>query len=367
MATENTAIDTSTEEKDDLRGDIEAAFRQHATDEKDEPAAKVAPAAEPAPAPASTEGDGRVRDASGRFAPKTNDTPAQAPTATQAPATQEAQAFTPAPPPPELKAPASWTPQARERWANLDPEVRAEVHRREGELQTVLQRSASARQFTEAFENVMRPYEVFIRQENSNPLQAVQNMMQTAATMRVGTAQQKAETVAGIIRNFGVDIEQLDSLLAGQLPLPGAQRQQEFRDPRFDQFLAAQQALIQQNESQQMQSIQREVQAFASGHEFYNDVQPIMADLMAIRAKQGQALDLEGAYKLACAMHEGVAATIAQRAASSQNAGQSQAVLRAKRAAASVKGDPTPHTGATVPKDDSVRSSIEAAIQQLRE
>jgi hypothetical protein len=366
MATENTALDTSTEEKDDLRGDIEAAFRQHATDEKDEPT-KAAPAPAPEPAAAPTEGDGRVRDSSGRFAPKTGDAPVQAPTAAQAPATQEGQAFTPAPQPPELKAPASWTPQARERWAALDPEVRAEVHRREGELQTVLQRSASARQFTEAFEQVMRPYEVFIRQENSNPLQAVQNMMQTAATMRVGTAQQKAETVAGIIRNFGVDIEQLDSLLAGQLPPQGSQRQQEFRDPRFDQFLAAQQALIQQNESRQMQTIHQEVQAFASGHEFYADVQPIMADLMAIRAKQGQALDLEGAYKLACGMHEGVAATIAQRAASSQNAGQSQAVLRAKRAAASVKGDPTPHTGATVPKDDSVRSSIEAAIQQLRE
>lgn len=364
MATETIDTSTGTEEKDDLRETLEAAFRQHATDEADDKPAPAAatPAAEPAPA----EGDGRVRDSSGRFAPKTGDAPAAAPVAAQAPATGDPAAFTPAPPP-DLKAPASWTPQARERWNALAPEVRAEVHRREGELQTVLQRSASARQFTEAFENVVRPFEVFIRQENSNPLQAVQNLMQTAATMRVGTAAQKAETVVGIIRNFGVDIEMLDSLLAGHLPQQGTQQAQQFRDPRFDQFLAAQQQMLQATEQRQMQTIQQEVQTFAGSHEFYNDVQPIMADLMSIRAKQGQALDLEGAYKLACSMHEGVASTIAQRAASSQNAGQSQAVLRAKRAAASVKGDPTPSTGATVPKDDSVRASIEAAIQQLRE
>jgi hypothetical protein len=116
-----------------------------------------------------------------------------------------------------------------------------------------------------------------------------------------------------------------------------------------------------------MATIHQEVQAFANSHEFYNDVQGLMSTLMSVKAKQGEALDLEGAYKLACAMHDGVAATLAQRATSSQNPGQSQAVLRAKRAAASVKGDPTPHTGATVPKDDSIRASIEAAIESLRE
>lgn len=370
MATTDNTEDLKDNDRDDLRDTLEAAFKQHATDEVDdkpaaEPAAPAAPAAAPADDKAST-----GRDASGRFAPKT---PAEGAQTAQAPAVPAAQAdgtFTPAPQPAELKPPASWTPQAREKWASLTPEIRAEVHRREGEMQTVLQKSAGARQFVDAFENVVRPYELFIRQENSNPLQAVQNLMSTAAMFRTGTPHQKADLVAGMIRNFGIDIEMLDTMLAGQTVAPGVQPQaasQQFRDPRFDQFIAAQQQLVQQTEQRQMQEVHQEVARFAEKHEFYSDVQGLMADLMAVKAKQGQALDLEGAYKLACAMHEGVAATLAQRATTAQNPGQSQAVLRAKRAAASIKGDPTPHSGATVPKDDSVRSSIEAAIESLRQ
>jgi hypothetical protein len=245
MATHDTEdLTTHTDDRDDLRATLEEAFKKHATDEVDDkPAAPIAaPTEAAAPAPAPIDDKGAARDASGRFAPKTPAEATQTTQAAPAPAGQGDTAFTPAPQPAELKAPASWTPQARERWNALAPEIRAEVHRREGEMQTVLQRSASARQFVDSFESVMRPYELFIRQENSNPLQAVQNMMQTAALFRTGTAHQKAEALTGIIRNFGVDIELLDSMLAGQAPAMSQQQSpQQFRDPRFDQFLAAQQ------------------------------------------------------------------------------------------------------------------------------
>jgi hypothetical protein len=353
-----------------LRDALDAAFEEHGADDSGADAPAPAPAAPapaptdpaaPTPAPAPAEGDeGRVRDASGRFAPKQG-----APVAT-APGIQQPTnpLHTPAPGPSELKPPASWTPQAREKWAALDPDIRAEVHRREGEAQRVLQQSAQHRQFVESFENVVRPFEVFIRTEGANPLQAVHNLMSTAAEFRVGTPQRKVELVAGIIKNFGIDIAALDSALVGVIGGQGAATggQQEFRDPRLDQFLAERQREQQAAQQRTQQEVAQQMQAFAASHEFFGDVRDVMADLLELAAKRGDVLDPEKAYSQACKLHEGVSTILQQRAANPAKVGNSQAVLRAKRAASSVKGDPTPHDGALVPKDDSVRAAIEAAL-----
>lgn len=359
--------DTTTEQGEDLRATLEAAFRKHATDDVDDAAPDAAPAktaADLAGAPESkTDQDtGKTRDESGRFArkPQADGQPAQAITQGTPPAGQPAA--------PELKAPASWTPQSREKWSRLDPDIRAEIHRRESDMQAVLQKGANARQLADAFADVVRPYEMFIRQDGSNPLQAVQNLMQTAATMRIGTPQAKAQLVANIVNAHGVDIAMLDSLLAGTVaPQGGGQQQpQAFRDPRLDQFLAQQQQTQQQAEARSRAEVEQSVKAFASTHEFFNDVQQTIADLMEIRARQGVTLDLEAAYNEACQLNPEVRAVLATRARTSNNGAQSAAVLRAKRAASSVKDESTPRAGATVPKDDSVRSHIEAALEVHR-
>ncbi len=363
MATE---IDTGTETDElSLRDQLDQAFTEtEGTD--DAPAqAPAAPAAEP---PAPTD-EGRQRDPHGRFAP-TAAPPQQAtqaaPGAAQAPAAGVATPPGGVPPAPEPKAPASWRPEAREKWGTADPVVRQEVMRREHEMQTVLQDAAAARQFVQAFENVVRPYEMFMRAENASPLQSVQNLMQTAADLRVGTPQHKANLVAGIINNFGIDVVMLDSILAGQQGANGGQTQQQqvLRDPRVDMLLAQQQQ-AQQHQAQQSEAATRtELETFAAGHEFYRDVAATMADLVEIRAKQGQPVDLEKIYAQACQLDESVATILATRAKATQSNGNAQAVLRAKRAAVSVKGDST-LPGATVPSGDSIRASIEAAMSSL--
>jgi hypothetical protein len=89
-----------------------------------------------------------------------------------------------------------------------------------------------------------------------------------------------------------------------------------------------------------------------------------MADLLGHAARRGEVLDLEKAYARACQLDQGISTILSQRASGASKGQQNtNAVLRAKRAAASVKGDTTPQSGATVPKDDSVRSAIEAALQ----
>lgn len=367
-------------EGESLRDALDAAYQQHATDEPDTashgdaaapaPAAggdgAAAPPAGQAPAAAAPAGaQERPRDPHGRFAPKdargADQAQAQAapvPADAAAGAAQPTQAPSPGG---ELKPPASWKPQAREKWASVDPEVRAEVHRREWEMQHLMQESAQARQLAQQFERAVQPYSMFIAQENSTPLQAVQNLMQTAASLRIGTPQTKAQLVASIIQTHNVDVAMLDTMLAGRVPVQG--QQQEFRDPRFDQFLAQQQQLMQRQEQQAAAEAAQKLQTFGDTHEFYGDVVGDMADLVERCARRGEPVDLEKIYARACQMHEGVSTILAQRAAAKTNASSSAAVLRAKRAAASVKGDTTPADGATVPRDDSVRAAIEAAIE----
>ena len=124
-----------------------------------------------------------------------------------------------------------------------------------------------------------------------------------------------------------------------------------------------------QQQAQESERAQRaELEAFASDpkHEFYRDVASTMADLVELRVKQGQSIDLEKIYAQACAMDDSVSKILTTRAQQAKASGNAQAVLRAKRAASSVKGDTT-LPGATVPQNDSIRASIEAAIEGLQD
>ena len=179
-----------------IRDALEAAV----PDEEVADSLSVEPASEPvidsAPEPIVSEpvaeapkSDGR--DERGRF--KTKDAkPPVAPETTAEAAAEPAQGIQPGPKAepkaaPQERAPASWRPDVREHWSRLPPEVRAEVARREREMQATLQDTAEARRFSEQLQNVIRPYEMFIKAENSNPLQAIDNLMSTAARLRTGT------------------------------------------------------------------------------------------------------------------------------------------------------------------------------------
>lgn len=373
---------TDSQQEESLRDTLAAAFDQaEAAAEPAPPAPQPQPAAidpqaaepgaqQPADAP------GQPRDEKGRFSGKQQaDAQAQAAqraaqTSAQAQPAQRPGAMPPAPAPADLKAPVSWKPHAREKWAGVDPDIQAEIHRREAEHQQTMQNAAQSRQFMDAFQRVVQPYELLIRSENSTPLDAVDNLMRMAAVMRTGSPADKVNLVAGLISQWSVDIGMLDQVMAARIngqqspyPTQSWQQQQppqqQFRDPRVDQLLA------QQQQAQQA-AFQREIDAFAADakNEFFNDVKPLMSDLITMAATRGQVLSLADAYAQACRLDENVSKILSQRASARDAGANTAAALRARRAAASVKGDSTLHDGATVPRDDSIRASLEAAFEE---
>ena len=270
------------------------------------------------------------------------------------------------------RAPASWRPEVREHWAQLPDTVRSEIARRESEVARTLQETSEARKTAEAVMKTIAPYEAFIKAENSNPLQAIDNLMGTAARLRTGTAPELATLVAGIVQQFGVGrfgnsfIDALDSALAGQTPR--VDPQQAAIDQVLNQRLAPMQSMLQQfqNAQQQQQQLvaqqaQSEVEQFLGRAEFGGDVREDMADLLETAQRRGQSMTLAEAYKKACLMNDSVRSVLVQRQQAQSAQVKTQAAQRAKSAAVSVSGSAP--VGALQQPATDVRSAIEAAIQ----
>lgn len=270
------------------------------------------------------------------------------------------------------RAPASWRPDIREHWGNLPEPVRAEIQRRETEVARTLQETAEARKTAEAVMKTIEPYQAFIRAENSNPLQAIDNLMSTAARLRTGTAPELAQLVAGIVNQYGTGrfgngfIEMLDSALAGQTPKQDPQ--QLAMEQVLNQRLApVQQMLTQfqqaqlQQQQQATQAAQSEVSTFLQRAEFGEDVREDMADIIESYSRRGQNISLQDAYKKACLMNDSVRSVLSQRMKAKGAQQTTQAAQKARSAAVQVSGSAP--MGALKQEATDVRTAIEAAIQ----
>ncbi len=270
------------------------------------------------------------------------------------------------------RAPASWRPDIREHWGSLPEPVRSEIQRRETEVARTLQETAEARKTAEAVMKTIEPYQAFIKAENSNPLQAIDNLMGTAARLRTGTAPELAQLVAGIVNQFGTGrfgngfIEMLDSALAGQTPRQDPQ--QLAMEQVLNQRLAPMQSMLTQfqqaqvqQQQQATQAAQTEVSTFLGRAEFGEDVREDMADIIESYSRRGQNISLQDAYKKACLMNDTVRSVLSQRVKAKGAQQSTQAAQKARSAAVQVSG--AAPMGALRQESTDVRTAIEAAIQ----
>lgn len=272
---------------------------------------------------------------------------------------------------PHEKAPGTWTPAAREKWSKLDPEIRAEVWKREREASRAMTVSAEARKFTGEFEKRVQPYLGFIAAEKSTPLDAMESFFRMGAVFRVGTQEQKVALVADTIRRFGVNLEMLDTVLAGQQPQfnPQATIQQAVQQavaPLQQQFQQQQRA----QQTQSEQSIEAEIDAFAADpkNEFFDDVKHLIPDILEVAAKHGQQMSLTDAYQRATLIHEPVRQVIEARQRNQALRKQAGNTALKKAAASSVTSSQQTAINNAVgskpaaPAVDNIRADIEAAI-----
>ena len=264
-------------------------------------------------------------------------------------------------------APVSWKSEEKAHWAKVPPEVKAIIQRREQEVQRALNNTAHARKFTGEFQQVVAPFAHLIRAQNSHPLQAVHNLMQTAAGLMTGNQQQKAAIVAEIISNYGVDLQTLDTTLAGSAQQPNPNAGQGSIPPQFAQalqpiyqFMETIQQSRQTYEQQQAAKAAEDIQTFGTTHPFFEEVREDMADLMEMAAKRGRKLSLEDAYKTAIAGNPQYASAVKQNTDAASVSAAAATLARARNAASSVSGGPRGGAGGTK-TPATRRGAIEAA------
>jgi hypothetical protein len=268
------------------------------------------------------------------------------------------------------QAPASWKGDAKQLWKELPVAARQEVMRRERDTLKVLQDGALDRRKVQEITEVLQPHmERISANYQGNPLTAINNLLTTERVLSSGTPLNKAQMVANIIQQFGIDINTLDTILSGQPP-PAELRQQndverlveERLRPVMD-FVTQQQQRQQQQTQQAQTQIADTVESMATDPRFpyFDEVRLDMADIIEMGTKRGIDLSLEEAYNRAVRMNGHTAQAVETRQstqAATQTALQAhQEAQRAKGAAVSIAGSPSTTSGPTVDPTD-LRSLI---------
>lgn len=328
-------------EETTTRDEIEAAFDKHAAEAAPEVAAPE-PAPVEAEAPATSQGEASppASTASNQVTPPSHDnTP---PVTVQAPVT---------------KPPRSWSAEAKAAFATLPEPVKQDVLRREKEISQGLERVAPMRQHYEKFSEVTKPFEPLFQAYNVDPIDAAKTLFATRAALEIGTPEQKAQVVANIIHDFGLDVKLLDDLLVKKGPVQpfraAAPPPAPVRDPEVQMLIDT----IKQAQTEKAEAEIAKVSALPHFEELREDI----ADVVEAFHKTGRTISLESAYKRALAMNPDLepATTATPEITKSQAA----AILASRNAASSVSG--APRTGPKqVPEDR--RSQIAAAFESAR-
>lgn len=227
-----------------------------------------------------------------------------------------------------VKAPQSWTPALREKFAELPEDVRAEIMRVENAAGQKFREHAQVRQVAESFANVIKPYEDVIRESGITPVQAIQETFEMAKVLSRGTQRQKAEVIAQLYESYNIDLNELDQVLTQRLSAPKAsptERALLEKLNRLEQKLQPAQAPT-VNES--ANTVNSDIEQFAADpkNEFFNEVSADMVVLL----QSGRAETLKDAYNKAVRMNDEVSKVIEDRKA--------KAAQRVTAGTTSVKG-----------------------------
>jgi hypothetical protein len=275
---------------------------------------------------------------------------------------------------PTDKAPNSWKPAVREHWAKIPPEARAEISRREKEIQQSLSQTDGIRRFSNDLANVIAPHQDLIRAQNSTPLHAIDNLMKTASSLARGDARLKAHTVAQIIQNYGVDIKTLDEILSkGPIQQQGQPSPNDappaWARPMF-QFMNEVQQTKQQRDQQMQETAQTAIDEAKESLPYFEDLQQEVADILEVNWRRGRTVTVKQAYDLAVNNNPDIKKLIprsnGQSPKNQQNGNRSSVsqaastLAKARRASSAVSGGPAGGDGKTTPKTR--REALEQAF-----
>ena len=261
------------------------------------------------------------------------------------------------------RAPASWRKEAKGEWANVPLHIRQEVHKREMEITRALNEANQARQSASQFEQAAQPYMARIQSLGVTPQQAFNELLKADYTLATGTPQTKAQLMDKLIQDYGIDIAELDAVIARRLGGQPQQQSQQMPDIQALVQQQLQQALAPIYQQQQQAQVQQQQQATQTVEQMaldpkyphFEEVRHDMADLIELSSRRGVALTLQQAYTRAVSANP-------ELSAMDLAAQQNQRAQRAAQAAASVSGSPVGGGTQQHASAGDLRADLEAAF-----
>lgn len=238
------------------------------------------------------------------------------------------------------RPPQSWRKEAKGEWAAVPLHIRQEVHRREMEVQRVLNEAAHGKQQTAQYEQIAQPYMARIQSLGATPQQAFQHLLNADYQLATGSPQQKAQLIDKLLQDYGVDIATLDQVISARL---GGTQQPQPQQPDIQQLVQQQlnQALapLYQQQQQAQQQAQRQaeltIEQMSLDPKFphFDEVRNEMADLIELKGRRGIYMTPEQAYNA-------VVSSNPELSAMTRATQQHQQAQVARAASASVSGAP---------------------------
>ncbi len=244
-----------------------------------------------------------------------------------------------------IKAPIDWSPKEREAWSKIPRNLQEKVMAREKQMGEMMQSTSEARKTHEAFGKLTQQYGAVLSGiEGNNPIEQAGNLFNTVANLRMGSPIQKAQIIADMINDFGVDINTLDSAIVGQAP-PAEQQESDRIDQLvaermkpFEAMMGQQNAYKEQQATQVQEAANTEIKAFADNAEFINDVRHDMADFLEMADKRGQQMTVQEAYDKACMLKPEIQTVLNERKQRAALTASNNTIASKKNAASSVNG-----------------------------
>jgi hypothetical protein len=195
----------------------------------------------------------------------------------------------------ETGAPKTWTKDALEKWATIDPRVQQEILKREDDFMKGITQYKAAADVGVQYSKVVEPYAPMLAAENLDPVQLFQNFAANHYTLSRGSNEQKVQLAAMLIDGYNIPLEDLLNHIAdsgGEKAPPSPEiisLRKELDDLKagFSQRTESERAVIQQR-------LSKEVEEFAKdpAHPHFDELADDITQLFA----NGSAKSLQEAY-----------------------------------------------------------------------
>lgn len=270
-------------------------------------------------------------------------------------------------------APNSWTAAAKAKWNKLDPDVRAEISRREADMHRTITRQDEVREFGRQFSEISQANAAVIQRAGVHPLAIYRDFLHIMNTLATGDQQTKMGLLRQTALNNGIDLR----ALAGMQAPPGQQPQAAQGQPvippelrrvatEWDQFKSQQQQEASAREQREQQQTYDEIVAFRSTPEarYFDAVKDTMVALL----QSGAASNLGDAYQQAIWTRPDIREQLQKEATlAARNSPDAQ---RARAAAARAKGGSvrggSGSVAAGAPENRTLREELQAGFAEAR-